>query len=620
MLNMMCRFGGFLLLLIVGGVVAVTPPAEAQPESDSEKMRTRLDRQIGALIRSIGDIIWSDVRIYKLESDFKTRLVTSMQSEDEADLERLKQIGEIIAPDPIPSFDQTALSIAASPIVRSGQTFRTKLGERLMLDPEFEIEEDEANDAYNIAATIIQNRKGRPKNFYLVTSSDHTNPRLMALLGINLETGTPIITSFVKVGTQLYDYLSSNNTDSTMYEEMVAAVMENNTQLLSNQMFVLRDLANTPIGERTNTRATGIDANEHAWVVQSISVGRPIREEWSAADTTSDAGGMDDPWDLGLDGAWEQDETGVDIVKGAAVPGAIEHPNEIVVGTDVLAGYYVYGMTDRQVKETEWGVELLNNFDEINYPSIWGGRMTLNAILRNVKIGVVLPQPRFGGETIAESGLLDEPQKILGGYGIAFGGNFTAPMLHNSGLFNFHASYTFGESSTDAILPTLLDISPVGDTTKRSGGEVAYLIRYAFQGFYSFGFYADNNAKHLFRLKVGGAVYGVDTYERQQHIGPGESVDTVPALLKKIHGENQGGVAGKIEYMKGGTDIPYGAGFQYFDGSLQGNVWLQFVVSRVLDLKFEGKCFTSLFREPRRWEANSLVVPSIELKYHFGTP
>ena len=618
MLNRMSRLGGFLCVLISGGMIAVT--ASAQPDSDSEKARTRLDRQIGSLIRSIDDIVWSDIRIYKLESDFKTRLVTSMQTEDESDLERLKQIGEIIAPDPIPNFDQMALSIAASPAVQNSRMFRLQLAQRLGLDPEFDIDEAEADRAYSIAATIIQNRRNRPKNFYLVTSSDPANPRLIALLGVDLESGRPSLTSFVKVGTQLYDYLTSNNTDSTMYSEMKDAVRENNTQMLSNQMFVLRDLANTVIVDRTTTRATRIDENENGWVMKSVSIGRPIREEWKPADTSSGADGSDDPWDLDLgDLGLGGEEAGVDVVEGAAVPGAVEFPNEVVVGTDIIAGYYNYEMDANQVKQTKWGVELLNNFDELNYPSIWGGRMTLNAILRNVKIGAVLPSPRFGGETVAESGLFDKPQKILGGYGISFGGDFTAPMLNNSGLFNFHASYTFSEASTEAMVPGVFDISPTGDTNRRVGGEVAYLIRYAFQGFYSFGFYADNDAQHLFRLKLGGAVYGVDTYERQQYFGPGEGIDTTISL-REVGGETRGGVAGRLEYMKGGTDIPYGAGFQYFDGSIQGNVWLQFVVGRALDLKLQGKYFTPLFRDPRPWESNSLVIPSIEVKYHFGTP
>ena len=617
MLQSKSRLFGMILGSLVALLAATT--VIAQP-TDADKMRTRKDRQIGSLIRSIDDIVWSNIRIYKLESDFKNRLVSSMQSEDEADLERLKQIGDILAPDPIPSFDQMALSIAASPAVVNAQVFRQQVGQRTGHDPEFDVDEAEADRAFSIAKSVIQNRKSRPKEFYLIASRDSENPRMIGLLGIDLETGRPAMTSFVKIGSNMYDYLSSNNTDSTMYGEMKQAVREGNNQLLSNQMFVLRDLANTAIVDRTNTRATKIDEGQHSFVLESVSMGRPIREEWKPADTASGDDGGGGGWDFDFDTDWGATEAGTDIVKGAAVPGAIEHPNEIVVGSDVLFGYYHYDMEDKQVKGADWGIEVLSNFDQINYPSIWGGRTSVNAILRNVKIGAILPTPRFGGETVAESGLFDKPQKILGGYGMAFSGDFTAPMLNNSGLFNFYASYTFGEASTENVAVTVYPNA--GDTSlgfPSVRGEEVYLMRYAVQGYYSFGFYADNSAKHLFRMKLGGGVYGVDKFERQQVFRQDVSSDTVPTL-SEFESESHGGVSGKIEYMKGGTDIPYGLGVQYFDGSLLGNVWLQFIVARNLDLKIQGKYFTPLMRDAHPWESTSLVVPSVELKYHFGKP
>jgi hypothetical protein len=593
----------------------------AQPPTEVEKKRTRLDRQIGSLIRSIDDIVWSNIRIYRLESDFKTRLISSMESEDEADLERLRQIGEIIAPDPIPEFDKMALSIAASPATLNVQIFRQQVAQRAGgLDPEFDIDEAEADRAFSIAKTVIQNRRSRPKNFYLVTSPERDNARLIALLGVDLELGEPRLMSFVKVGSQMYDYLTSNNTDSTMYNDMKSAVQEGNSLMLTNQMFILRDLADHNIVDRTTARATGIDENQHPWIVRSVSMGRPIREAWEPSSGDSGvASSDDDPWNLG-GGGWDIGGGKQDITEGAAVPGAIEYPKEIVVGSDVVAAYYAYQMEDNKVTGTEWGLELLNHFDELNYPSIWGGRATVNAILRNMKIGAILPVPRLGGETMAESGVFDKPQRILGGYGLAFSGDFTAPMLNNSGLFNFHASYTFDEASTDKLALSRY-LSPTDSTLGPATpkGDEAYLIRYAFQGYYSFGFYADNDATHLFRLKFGGGVYGVDTYERRQVFRSDVEVDTT-AQLGKVGSESHGGVAGKIEYMKGGTDIPYGASFQYFDGSVLGSVWLQFVVGRSLDLKLQGKYFTPLFRDPRPWESNSLVVPSLEVKYHFGTP
>lgn len=611
-----------LMLAVLAGVFAV-PSVLAQP---SDKEITRLDREIDGLIRSIDDIVWSNIIIYRLQDDFKNRLVAGMQAGDSADIEQLEQIGEVIAPAPLPNFAATAISIAGSPRGRGGDLFKQAICQRYPeYDCEYDYDLDAMSRAFAIASSIDQNRKSRPKDFFLVTSRDRANPRLIALLGVSYETGSASLMSFRRVGSQLHEYLTSNNADSTMYTELKEAVQVGSTAL-ANQMFLLRDLGKIQIIDRTQAIATYIDETEYPFVIRSISMGRPIRQEWTPppVDDTAAAeedGGFVFGGDFGLDLG---DDNNKSLVEGAAIPGAVEHPNEIVVGTDVIVGYYAYDMEDKkQVKETKWGVELLNNFDELNYPSIWGGRMTLNAILRNIKLGAVLPQFRFGGNTIGESGLFDKPQRILGGYGIAFGGDFAAPVLNNSGLFNFHASYTFGEASTDAIAKTVYEVQPgdsgLGDPTLQ--GESGYLIRYAFQGFYSFGFYADNESQHLFRMKLGGTVYGVDEFERRQVLGRGSDIqaDTVPALAK-IGSETVGGIAGRIEYMKGGTDIPYGIGLQYFDAAIQSNIWIQFVIARNLDLKLEGRFFSSVFRDPKPWEEESLIIPSLEVKYHFGTP
>ncbi len=611
------------LTLAILAVFCATPSANAQ----TDKEVTRQDRRIDNLIRSIDDIIWSNVIIYRLQGDFKNRLITSMQAEDSADIERLNGIGDIVAPGPLSDFANNGIAVASSSRGRQFEFWKQGMCQRYNeYDCEYDFDPDLMQQAFTIASSIVQSRNSRPKDFFLVTARDREKPRLIALLGVNMETGRPALMSFRRVGSQLYDYLASNNNDSTMYTELKETVQLNGDGL-ANQMFLLRDLSKVQIVAQTKAIATYINEEDHPWVLRSISLGRPIRQEWTApaGDSASDGGG-DEGFSLealmgGSDIFGKQGPKG--IVEGAAVPGAVEYPNEIVVGTDVVLGYYSYEMADKgkEVKETKWGIELLNNFDELNYPSIWGGRLSLNALLRNIKIGAILPQKRFGGSTIAESGLFDKPQKILGGYGISFGGDFTAPIINQSGLFNFHASYTFGEASTDAMAPTVYSVQPGDSGLGRPDmiGENAYLIRYAFQGFYSFGLYADNDAKHLFRMKLGGTVYGVDEYERRQVFRDTELQDTVPTL-EKISDETVGGVAGRIEYMKGGTDIPYGLGVQYFDASLMTNVWLQFIVLRNLDVKLEGKFFSTLFRDPKPWEEESIVIPSIALKYHFGTP
>ena len=615
---LMSRGVGIVATILLGTLCSV--PAIAQPD---DKELIKLDRRIDNLIRSIDDIVWTNITIYELKGEFRGELLTSMQSEDSVDMQALTTIGDVVAPEPLANFSTTCVAVARN--ARNFEMFKRQICGRFNeYDCEFDFDTDLLTNAYNLAAGIVQNERSRPKNFYLVTSRDRKDPRLIALLGVNLETGTPNLTSFRKVGHSLYEFLQSNN-NSEMYNELKEAV-EDGSPELSNQMFLLRDFAELEIVDRSKALATYIDEEQYSFVLRSISNERPLREAYTPPPVEDTSAASDEPEiDFGalLGGGdifgVEEQQT---VVEGAAIPGAVEHTKEAVLGTDVVAAYYAYNMNDdKQIESTDWGIELLNNFDQINYPSIWGGRLTLNALLRNIKIGAILPEPRFGGETMGESGLFDKPQKILGGYGAAFSGDFAFPILNNSGLFNFYASYTFGEASTDklalSVYPNASDTS-LGVRTVR--GDEGYLVRFAFQGYYSFGFHVDPEAKNLFRLKLGGAVYGVDGFERRQVFRAGDiTADTTPAL-GKLFSETHGGVSGKVEYMRGGTDIPYGAWVQYFDGSLLSSVWLQFVVGRSLDLKFQGKFFTPLFRDARLWEEDALVVPSVEVKYHFGTP
>lgn len=238
--------------------------------------------------------------------------------------------------------------------------------------------------------------------------------------------------------------------------------------------------------------------------------------------------------------------------------------------------------------------------------------MTLNAILENIRIGAVLPMIRFGDSTIATSGIGSRPQKIIGGYGISFEGDFTAPVIQSSGLFNFHGSYTFSEVAPDQMTPFMF--RPV-----ETVGEEAYLIRYDFQAFYSFGFFADPAARHLFRLKLGGTVYGVETMRREEDTELPVSETEEPVYkLEKVNSDANGGVAGAIEYMRTGTWVPFGARLQYVDNSILTNLWMQFAVARNLDLKFDLKYFTPVFRDPHAWESPNLVVPAVTVRYHFG--
>ena len=609
-------------VLLFGLVGASFQPLSAQPEADREI--TRLNRRLGSLIRSINDIKWNNITIYRLEEEFRSRLVRGMEAEDRADLERLAGFCETIYDEPLPGdCAEAMISIASSTIGRQVAGFKRVLAQRYSIDAEY-MDDEEIAQAFALARSIVTRREGRPKQFYLVTSRDKNPARLIALLGVNInESDGDVTIRNVWAGTDLYTYLHNNSTDTTTYSELRAQASDLSPSGLSNQMFTLRNLSEITIGAApSRARAVLLDENRYQYVLTGVSEGRPLRgpaqaqpAEGEEGSEAVEGGGSlfgDDGDGGGLFGG--STTSAGNIVANSYQPGTQEYPYELSVGTDVLASFRAYDLNAGPVAATRWGVELENNFDELNYPGIWGGRMTLNAILENIKIGAVLPAFRFGDSTIATSGIGSRPQKIIGGYGISFEGDFTAPVIQSSGLFNFHGSYTFSEVAPEQMVPTIF-------TPNNTVGEVGYLVRYDFQAFYSFGFFADPAARHLFRLKVGGTVYGVEGLRREQDtLAPitGED-EPMTFVVNEVSRATQGGVAAAIEYMRTGTWAPFGARLQYVDNSLLSDLWIQFAIARNLDLKFDIKYFTPVFRDPHEWENPNLVVPSVTMRYHFGT-
>ncbi|MBS1911453.1 MAG: hypothetical protein JST22_05670 [Bacteroidetes bacterium] len=586
-------------LCLWGIVLAPTLPLRAEP--DTVKTKQRLSRSLANLARQIDEIKWTNVTIYRLQDEFKQRLIVpqmQMASKDSVEIEK-HRVDILTDGTDAENLYQNVMRIASTAAGKDVQKFIEKLADNFSKQVD-DVDPQVADQVLNLAKKIINDRKNIPKDYFLITSRDRSQPLLMALVGIEDAPGGGFnLKGATWGGIDLYDNVKK--LDPTLYDEMREAVFTGNSPFLANQMFTLRDLAEIQIVPRSVGNTRYLDEDKYPYVLLSVSNGRPLRAQDSTRMIASNLN--IDPTLPGKDGA-------------AAMPNAYEYPYEISVGSDVLASFMAYKTTSDTLPfpDPDWGVELKTGFDEINIPSVWGGRMTLNAILENIKIGAVLPVFRFGDSTIETSGIGSNRQRLLGGYGLAVSGDFSAPLLANSGLFNFYLSYTFSESNAKSIMLS-------GETTDPIA-ERGYIIRYATQLYYSFGFYADPGAKNLFRLKVGGTAYGVDTYTRRY-----DPQDTNPApdqratILQKEKSETFGGISGKIEFMRTGQRTPWGIGLQYLDQSILGNVWIQFAVTPRLDLKIEGKYFTPLNPKERPethpWENPSLMVPSASVKYHF---
>jgi len=408
-------------------------------------------------------------------------------------------------------------------------------------------------------------------------------------------------------------------------------------------------------GRRPTIRLGRITEQENLDILWSISTGRPLRSIDLIAVGTRPLDSTQPPLTVQYEeytdyrphSSFEQatargnaDPEQVGLLQGVGY----ESEDELTVGFNYMlnAAFRHYSLRPRpeepqlidDVPRFEWGVELKNGFEEINYPSIWGGRLGLNLLLGMgpyVKLGLIAPQPRFNGrgpnDQASSLGLFNvAEQRILGGWGANASAYFAAPALFNSGGFDLFGTYTFSPAYTESIRAGKVDVRRVQgeDVITFTGGETGSLIRYAAQAHYSFGFSLDRDRKFLMLIKIGGTLYGVDQVTRRPNDGAITLGDTTAEAQMLPVGETYdtesfGGVSGSVDFMKSGGAFPFGIGVRYFDQSILAKMWLQFFYSEYLDLKFEGQFFTPIVRDPRAWEPGTgrIFVPSVTLVYHF---
>ena len=145
-----------LCVLFVGLAAAFVQPLSAQTTEDREV--TKLNRRLNSLIRSIDDIKWNNITIYRLEDEFRQRLISGMQAEDRADLDRLAGFCETIYDEPLPGdCAEAMISIASSTRGRTPAGFKSAIAQRYNIDAEY-IDEEELSQAYSLARSIVTRR------------------------------------------------------------------------------------------------------------------------------------------------------------------------------------------------------------------------------------------------------------------------------------------------------------------------------------------------------------------------------------------------------------------------------------------------------------------------------
>lgn len=348
-------------------------------------------------------------------------------------------------------------------------------------------------------------------------------------------------------------------------------------------------------------------------------------------------------------------------------PQEYDSPNELTIGLFDLIRFRHYGKLeefdeegnlipdeaegDSSVKRIYnknlplYGVELRYGMPEINYPSLWSERMTLNVMWQSNKFGIVLPTN--GWSSLATDVFSAQRKLTHAGLGIYGSLDFPIKLVNQGGVFNFNGSYVFGPAATNPVSTQFMfagrNASGQSDSASYRSLDLSYLPRFHAQAHYSFAVDIDRTA--FFRFKLGATMYVIQRFaELEQQNGNDEngrpiyekknrqidqySYDDLSILNRfdqlKIAAMNglQGsevvaGLSGRIEFMNRSRTVPWGASMQFFDGSISGDVWAQVPVVNGFDLRIMAQYFQVALRDPKPWEEQTIVQPSLQMLFNF---
>jgi hypothetical protein len=245
-----------------------------------------------------------------------------------------------------------------------------------------------------------------------------------------------------------------------------------------------------------------------------------------------------------------------------------------------------------------YGVELRYGLEDINYPSIWSERVSVNAVWSQARLGVILPTS--GWSSLSTS--LGSPRTMTNaGFGVNANVEVPIKLIAQSGVFNIAASYVFDNAVKS-------DHQRYDDIEKRN---FDHLVRFHAQLQYTFAVRIDDY--NLVRMRLGGTAYQMERWTDLDSVVDGKQTK----VFSKYDNEFIGGVSGKIEFMNTNWSTPLGASLQYFDESILINTWLQFQASPNLGFRIDANVFTPIFRDARAWENDAVFMPSLRAILNF---
>lgn len=295
-----------------------------------------------------------------------------------------------------------------------------------------------------------------------------------------------------------------------------------------------------------------------------------------------------------------------------------------------------------------FGAEVRYGLPEINYPSLWSERITLNVMWQSNKLGIILPTN--GWSSLATSIFNVERKLTNAGIGLYGSLDFPIKLLNQGGVFNMNASYVFGGANTNPVNTSFIFQGRTADQLNDSSSfrslRISYLPRFHAQFHYSFAVNIDNSS--FFRFKLGATAFTVERWlelDKPSGIDPQTNREIIEKKnrlsdqysyddLSKYNGLDQltiaaisglkptefiAGLSGRIEYYTKSETVPWGFAIQYFDGSFSGDVWLQVPISKKFILRGQAQFFQTAFRDPKPWEVGTVVIPTLQFVYNFTT-
>lgn len=254
----------------------------------------------------------------------------------------------------------------------------------------------------------------------------------------------------------------------------------------------------------------------------------------------------------------------------------------------------------------QYGFELRYGLEDINYPTLWSERMSVNAVWSQARLGIILPTS--GWSDLAGS-FGNVRTMTNAGFGVNAALEVPIKIIAESGVFNFSGSYVFNdaESTTKANGTTRARFD-----ARIGGRPLDHLVRFHASAQYTFAIRVDES--NLFRFRLGGTGYSM---ERWRFVDTVDANGLQDSTFAKLDSKFIGGVSGKIEFMNTSWSTPMGASLQYFDEAILGNVWLQIQASQSLGFRVDVNMFSPVFRDPRAWENDAVFMPSLRAILNF---